>query len=132
MNPSRHLPTAAGSCLDPRLMQETSSSSTNQFGVLIAYVLPGFVALAGVAPLVPSVARWLRPVGQGDLGLGPPLYAVLAATAVGLIISCFRFVSIDRIHAWTGVRRPEWDDRRLQSVLGAFDYVVQNHFKFYE
>jgi hypothetical protein len=110
-------------------MTETPSG---QFGLMVAYVLPGFIGLAGMAPLFPSVARWLRPVGQGDLGLGPPLYAVLAATAMGLILSCFRWLSIDQLHRWMGVTPPAWDDRQLAEVLDGFDYLVQNHFRYYE
>src|SRR5258707_5032241 len=99
-------------------MEGSSSSPTGkQFGLLVAYVLPGFVALAGLAPIVPGVAQWLRPAigtpSSADLGLGAPLYAVLAATAVGLTLSCFRWLLLDRVHHWTGVRRPAWDDRRL-------------------
>jgi hypothetical protein len=109
-----------------------TGTSSRQFGLVIAYVLPGFVALAGIAPLFPAVARWLRPVGQGDLGLGPPLYAVLAATAIGLGLSCFRWISLDHVHHWTGVRRPAWDDSQLDRVLGGFDYLVQSHFRYYE
>ncbi len=111
-------------------MQGTSSNG--QFGLIIAYVLPGFIGLAGLTPLFPAVAQWLRPVSQNDLGLAPPLYAVLGATAVGLILSCFRWFLIDRIHRWTGVKRPVWDDAQLGHVLGGFDYLVQNHFRYYE
>ena len=109
-----------------------SATTTKQFGLIVAYVLPGFIALAGLTPLFPAVARWLRPVGDGDFGVGPPLYAVLAATALGLILSCFRWLLIDHLHYWMGVRRPAWDDRRLDAVLGGFDYLVQSHFRYYE
>lgn len=60
-----------------------------QFGLIVAYLLPGFIALAGVAPLVPVVSSWLQPVNQG-LGIGPPVYAIMAATAMGMVVSCFR------------------------------------------
>jgi hypothetical protein len=110
-------------------MNQTSSW---QFGLIVAYVLPGFIALAGTAPLLPVMATWLHPVAECGLGLGPPVYAVLAATAVGMFLSCFRWLTIDQIHSWTGVRRPAWDDRQLASTLGGFDYLVQNHFRYYE
>jgi len=106
--------------------------SSRQFGLIVAYVLPGFIALAGIAPVLPAVATWLRPVAAGDIGLGPPVYIVLTATAIGLFLSCFRWLSIDQIHYWTGVRHPAWDDRQLPSALGGFDYLVQNHFRYYE
>ncbi len=109
-------------------MTETSSW---QFGLIVAYVLPGFVGLAGLAPVFPSVAGWLKAGSQG-LDLGPPTYAILSATCIGLILSCFRWLILDRIHEWTGVERPDWDDRQLVASLGAFDYLVQNHFRYYE
>jgi hypothetical protein len=53
-----------------------------QFGLIVAYLLPGFIGLGGIALLVPPVARWLEPsIQPGTAGLGPPVYAVLAATA---------------------------------------------------
>ena len=107
-------------------------TSSRQFGLLIAYLLPGFIGLAGLASLFPAVAGWLRPVSQGDLGLAPPVYAVLGATAVGLVLSCFRWVFIDHLHQWTGVARPPWDDTKLERVLGGFDYLVQSHYRYYE
>lgn len=114
-------------------MLTSMPGSSRQFGLLIAYVLPGFIALVGLAPVFPSVAQWLRPVSAGelDLGLGPPLYAILAATALGLLLDSARWISIDRIHHWMGVKRPAWEDSQLDRVLGAFDYLVQNHYRFY-
>ncbi|MGD0769939.1 MAG: hypothetical protein ABSB42_17275 [Tepidisphaeraceae bacterium] len=110
-------------------MPETSS---RQFGLIVAYLIPGFVGLAGLSPLIPLVGEWLRPVNQGELGLGPPIYALLGATAVGMIVSCFRWCVLDQIHQWTGVKRPQWDDSQLAKALGGFDYLVQNHFRYYE
>lgn len=108
------------------------SSTTRQFGLLIAYLLPGFIGLAGLAPLFPAVREWLQPVATSDLGLAPPLYAVLAAIALGKILSCFRWAFIDPLHCLTGVSRPAWDDKRLDQVLTSFDYLVQSHYRYYE
>lgn len=105
-------------------------TSNWQFCLIVAYVLPGFVGLLGLAPLFPSIARWLRPLGTD--GFSSAIYAVLAAAAIGLIVSCFRWLILDRLHALMGVKRPALDDRRLPDVLVAFDYLVQNHFRYYE
>jgi hypothetical protein len=110
-------------------MFETPS---RQFGLLLAYVLPGFIGLLALMPLSPVIALWLHPVADGEFGLGPPLYAVLAATALGQIISCFRWIILDHIHQWTGIKRPHWDDSQLDKLLAGFDYLVQSHFRYYE
>jgi hypothetical protein len=109
-----------------------AENSSRQFGLIVAYVLPGFIGLAGIAPLFPAVAQWLQPVERGDAGFGPPVYALMAATVVGLIVSCFRWLLLDQFHHWTGVKRPAWDDSRLERTLDGFDYLVQNHYRYYE
>ena len=111
-----------------------TGSSARQFGLIIAYVLPGFLALAGSAPLIPAVSHWLTPVPatESGFGLGPPLYSILAAMALGLVLSCLRWVIVDHAHQWMGVQRPIWEDSQLDRVLGAFDYLVQSHYRYYE
>jgi hypothetical protein len=108
------------------------SNSSNQFGLIVAYLLPGFIGLAGIAPLVPVVRAWLVPVTYAEASLGPPIYAVLAATTLGMFLSCFRWLLIDHVHQWTGVRPPRWDDRQLQAHLAAFNYLVESHYRYYQ
>lgn len=110
-------------------MNETSSK---QFGLLVAYLLPGFIGLFGVAPFVPAVANWLQPINQVDFGVGPTAYAILAAIAMGMILSCFRWLLIDQLHRCTGVRRPAMDASHLETRLDAFDYVVEAHYRYYQ
>ena len=105
---------------------------SKHFGLIIAYLLPGFIGLAGIAPLSPAVAEWLRPVNQGNLGIGPTVYVIFAAITLGMILSCFRWLLIDHVHHWTGIRRPVWDDSQLDGRLGAFDYLVEVHYRYYQ
>src|SRR5438093_134632 len=44
--------------------------TSENFGLLIAYLLPGFVALWGVSPAVPGAGAWLAapPVGAPTVG----------------------------------------------------------------
>jgi hypothetical protein len=110
-------------------MNETSSK---QFGLIVAYLLPGFIALAGIAPLARTVRDWLRPTIQGDLGIGSTAYAVMAALTAGMIASCFRWLLIDHVHHWTGLPRPPLDSSPLAENLGAFNYLVESHYRYYQ
>lgn len=110
-------------------MAETSS---RQFGLIVAYLLPGFIGLAGLSPLFPAVQDWLQPVKEGAFGFGPPIYAILSAIAVGMIVSCMRWLIIDHLHHWTGIRRPEWNDSALDRCLDAFNYIVEAHYRYYQ
>jgi hypothetical protein len=106
--------------------------SSTQFGLIVAYLLPGFIGLLGIVPLVPAVAVWLQTGTSCEAGLGAPLYAVLAATTAGMILSCFRWLIVDQIHRLTGLVPPVWDDRQLEDRLTAFNYLVESHYRYYQ
>lgn len=110
----------------------SDSSAQQQFGLIVAFLLPGFIGLAGVAPLVPAVGQWLQPVNQGDLGFGPPIYALLSAATVGMIMSCFRWLVVDHLLEWTGVPKPVRGYENLPDKLDAFDYLIDVHYRYYQ
>ena len=49
-----------------------------------------------------------------------------------MMLSCFRWLFVDHLHRWTGVPPPAWDDRRLEGRLAQFDYLVENHYRYYQ
>ena len=105
------------------------------FGFLIAYVLPGFVTLWGISYFSPTVAGWLfAPPGatNSTASVGGFLYVTLASVGAGLTASTIRWALIDRLHHLTGIRRPSWDDSKLQERLGAFEALVENHYRYYQ
>lgn len=103
---------------------------SRQFGLVIAYLLPGFIALIGVAPFVPMIAGWLRADQSG--GFGAPVYALLAATAAGMVVSCFRWFLVDQILVLTGLERPRFNARALEQNPSAFNYLIENHYRYFQ
>ena len=101
-----------------------------QFGLLIAFLLPGFVTLAGIAPLSPTVAGWLR--ADQSVPFGSPLYVLLAATAAGMIVSCFRWITIDQILLLTGVPKSAFNAKALEESPAAFSVLVEQHYRFHQ
>lgn len=109
--------------------------SGKNFGLLIAYVLPGFVSLWGVSHFSPMVSGWLASSSSAAgsaATVGGFLYVTLASVAAGLTASTVRWAVIDRLHDLTGIKRPSWDDSRLQECLGAFEALVENHYRYYQ
>src|SRR5687768_10950940 len=92
------------------------------FGLVIAYLIPGFVALAGIVPFSPLVRAWLS--GPETMNFGAPLYALLAATAAGMIVSVFRWLIIDGVHSLTGLGAPAFNARALEERPAAFAVLV--------
>ena len=113
-------------------MREVSGKN---FGLLIAYVLPGFASLWGVAHFSSTVSGWLvssSSAAGNTATVGGFLYVTLASVAAGLTASTIRWAVIDRLHDLTGIKRPSWDDSRLQDCLGAFEALVENHYRYYQ
>jgi hypothetical protein len=107
-----------------------ADSTNTHFGLVIAYLLPGFVALAGFAPLSPTVARWLS--AAQTAGIDASLFAVMAATAAGMIVSCFRWLIVDRVHALTGLGAAAFNARALEERPAAVAFLVENHYRYYQ
>ena len=102
------------------------------FGLLIAYILPGFVVVSGAAVIYPSVRLLLIPtLGLAD-GIESTIFVFLATLLAGMSVSALRWLLIDTFHYWTGLRRPDWDDASLPAKLPAFTAIVDDHYRFYQ
>ena len=101
------------------------------FGLVVAYLLPGFIVLAGLVPIVPAIGLWLAP-NHGDAGLGPPIYALLSATTIGMILSCFRWIIVDSFLEWTGVPKPVRRFEKLTENLEAHKRLLEVHYQYYQ
>ncbi|QDT38387.1 hypothetical protein [Stratiformator vulcanicus] len=106
--------------------------SLNNFGLLIAYLVPGFVTLWGVSFSSPTVNAWLGGSTADAPTLGGFLYVTIASLAAGLTVSTVRWLVIDTLHHLTGIRRPSWDFSRLQENIDAFDRLIEIHYRYYQ
>lgn len=102
------------------------------FGLLIAYIIPGFVCLLGAGTSFDAVWVWL--VGGGSLGpsVGGVLYVAVASVGAGMTASVVRWAILDTTHEWTGLCRPRLDESRLTERLEAFNYLVEQHYRYYQ
>lgn len=109
--------------------------SEKNFGVIIGFLLPGFLFLWGLSYSCDEVASWLAKSGGKDSpSVAGFLYSTLASLAVGLLISAVRWMLIDSIHKCTGVRDPRMKFASLKDKdrLAAFTGAVENHYRYYQ
>jgi len=106
--------------------------TTRNFGLLIAYVLPGVVGLGGVARYSETVRSWFGVPPESAPTVGGFLYVTLGSIAAGMVLSILRWLLLDSLHHRTGIPRPNWDFSRLQPNLAAFYAVVDNHYRYYQ
>jgi hypothetical protein len=104
----------------------------DNFGLLIAYVLPGFVALWGGSYHVEAVRPWLQATPKDAPTVGGFLYTTLASTTLGLVISGVRWAVVDQLLARTGIRQPRWDFELFAERLTAYEILVVNHYRYYQ
>lgn len=106
--------------------------TTKNFGLLIAYILPGFTLLWGGSHHSQTLQSWLGQ-SSGDLPtVGGFLYVTLGSIASGMMASTVRWLLIDTLHHWTGIRQPPWDFSQLADRVSAFDTLIEIHYRFYQ
>lgn len=107
-------------------------ASVTNFGLVIAYLLPGFVALWAVSWFSAPVRSWLGVLPENAPSVGGFLYVTLASIVAGLTVSTVRWIAIDSLHHATGITQPQWDFSRLQENVAAFDVLVEIHYRYYQ
>ena len=116
----------------PILPPVVKQISSDNFGLVIAYLLPGFVTLWGIRPFSTSVDAWFGSSGTTAPTVGEFFYVTLASTATGLIVSTIRWALIDQLYHRTGIPEPAWDFGKLPAALAAFDSHIQDHYRYYQ
>lgn len=104
--------------------------SPGNFGILIAFVLPGFVVLWGASYFSATVRQWLS--ADTTPTIGGFMFGTLASVAAGVTVSTVRWMVIDTIHHWTGIRQPPWNFARLGENVSAYNVLNDIHYKFYQ
>lgn len=106
--------------------------SARNFGLVIAYLVPGFITVISVAGIAPGVGTWLATSSDGQPSVGGFLYVTVASLAAGMLVSSFRWLVIDTIHHKTGVIPPRFDFSLLQGNIAAFGLLVDFHYRYYQ
>lgn len=103
------------------------------FGIAIAYLIPGFLVLWGVSYFSPTIRGWLEPSGLATTPtLGSFLYVLLGSLAAGLIVSALRWATLDTFHHATGLTAPALNFSALPKNLEAFILIVEANYRFYQ
>jgi len=111
-------------------MASEETSLTN-FGIVIAYILPGFTALQGFPLLQHASSPW----GTGttpDPNLPAFFSGTVEALAAGLTVSALRWMILDTLHHRTGLRRPSRDFAQLDKNVAAYEFLGLIHYRYYK
>jgi hypothetical protein len=102
------------------------------FGYVIAYVLPGYIALWGLAAAIPPLRDWITFSPQDQQETIRFLAAVLGSVGAGLVVSAIRCGLVDLFHHQTGLPRPQVSFRALEQQLSAYLLAVEHNYRYYQ
>jgi hypothetical protein len=101
------------------------------FGILIAFLLPGFLCLYGLSLSVPALKVFV----PDSASAADFFYTALASLSLGLIISATRWAVLDTCFRFVKLSWPagtNWDKLSDEKALASFQFVVQNHYHYYQ
>lgn len=106
--------------------------SNRNFGLLIAYLIPGFLTLNGLSVHSETIRSWLGGTGGQAPTLGGFLYVTVTAVGAGLTVSTIRWLILDHLHHATGLRTgagvPRWPAEEIAAIEAAVEY----HYRYYQ
>jgi hypothetical protein len=107
---------------------------TDNFGVVIAFWLPGFVLLWGLSYSSEDIAKLLaKASGTGSSEVGGFLYVSLVSLSLGMIVSAVRWLIVDQlINCMTTLPVANFANLKNENVLAAFQGVVAAHYQYYQ
>lgn len=109
-----------------------SNVSNDNFGPLVAYLVPGGTVLLGLSLFSPTLQNWFAASPPGAPSLGGFLYLTVASLAAGMTVSALRWAIIDSLHARTGIPMPPLNFARLGHNVEAFNLLIEIHYRHYQ
>lgn len=118
-------------CWYPFLSSAMRSVTNDNFGPIIAYLVPGLVVVVGFSRFSPTLRTWLAATPSGQPTIGGFLYITIASLAIGMTVSAVRWAFIDTLHAWTGLPPPRLDYSKLGENVTAYQLLIDIHYRHY-
>ena len=106
--------------------------TSNNFGVLIAYLVPGATALWGLSSFSPSLRAWFASTPSDAPTISGFLYLTVASLAVGMTVTAIRWACVDLVHAATGLTAPDLDFSQLPGKVDAYNLLIEIHYRHYQ
>ncbi len=105
------------------------SVTNDNFGPLIAYLVPGATVLFGLSQFEPALQSWFAVSPTESPTIGDFLYLTIASIACGMVVSAVRWAVVDTLHGVTGLPLPPLDFSKLGSNVDAFNLLIEIHYR---
>lgn len=102
------------------------------FGILIAYIIPGWIGLLGLAYVYPLFQTWLSGSLETSPTVGGFLFSALASIALGTGFSTVRWLVLDPLVTLTLKPCPQPDFQQLRHSHEAMRLLIDSHYRYYQ
>lgn len=104
------------------------------FGLIIAFLLPGFILIYGLSFTYPDLKTALLYTAEDRASVAAFLLTTLASLASGLVVSALRWMILDSLFLLCGVTKTQLEFSKLSdaNIYQAFIGIVENHYRYYQ
>jgi hypothetical protein len=102
------------------------------FGYIVAYILPGLVALWAASLIWTEIPISTYLDARAEVSVSGWSFLIFGSLGIGLIVSSVRWLIVDAIHHRTGLTAPRIDFARLQDRQDAFLTAVEHNYRYYQ
>jgi len=101
------------------------------FGQVIAFLLPGLIALKAVAYFSPVVTCWFTSCQTSRSPIGSALLLLVGSLAAGVTVSAARWAAID-CYCLRRYKRDDIDYSKVDEHRTAFLTIIEGRYRFYQ
>jgi hypothetical protein len=105
--------------------------TSKNFGIAIAFLVPGFLGLWALSYFDPTAAKWLGTAAQQETTIGGFLFVLLASTGIGVFLSGARYFVFDRF-LLKDLRRPDLDASKRKELEPAYQSLKEDYYRYYQ
>jgi hypothetical protein len=105
------------------------------FGIIIAFWIPGFLLLWILSLSFPDIGTWLNTAGKShEETVGGFLYVATASLGLGMVLSAVRWLFVDHFLYATFITQNNFNFANLSkdNNQASFDSIVENHYRYYQ
>ena len=108
--------------------------TAKHFGLIIAFLIPGFLCLWGLSFSYPTIKPFLGKLDESEsASFGKFLYATLMSLSLGLLLSAIRWAIVDRwLHRTVKEPRLNFCEAAKPDKYEVFQGIVDNHYRYYQ